>query len=341
MVLTIVIWSLAVPDRLGSGELITLRRFLPAAGLEVHDAGAPPTDGGAFLLLVDRRTADQEEELLSWVDAGGRLIVTDPGSQLFDRFGVTSERAAVFGTTRLGPGCVRGETLGVGALEIAATDRVLATRGVATGCFPRGARSFALFLPRGRGEIVLTGGPSFLTDVLLNHADNAVFARALLDAGGPVVLGPSVPPSTARHSVWALLPTGAKSALWVLVLAALVFALARGRRLGRPVPEALISPIPAGELVSATARLYRRARVAAYCGELVRTWTGERVARRVGIPYDPDRRRLAATISNVTGLERDGIERALDGPEPRNDAELVALCRELEAMARRIEGAKR
>ena len=340
MILTIAIWSLAVPERLGSGELITLRRFLPAAGLEVRDAATPPTEGGAFLLFVDRRTAEQQEELLSWVEAGGRLIVTDPGSQLFDRFGVSSERAAAFGTTRLEPGCVRRETLGVGALEIAATDRVLSTEGVATGCFAQGTRSFTLFVPRGLGEIVLTGGPSFLTDVLLNQEDNAVFARSLLDAGGPLVLGPAVPPSAARHSVWALLPTGAKSVLWALALAALLFALARGRRLGRAVPEEPVSPIPSGELVNATARLYRRARVAAFCGELVRTWTGERLARRLGIPHDSDRRRLAGTISNATGYERDEIERALDGPDPKNEAELVALCRKLESMARRIEGAK-
>jgi hypothetical protein len=341
VVVTLAVWSLAAPRDLGSGELIVLRRFLPASGLEIRDADAPPAGGGAFLLLVDHRTSDEEETLLSWVNSGGRLVVADPGSQLFERFAVAPDRAGVFGATALSPGCVRPETVGVGAIEVAATDQLLSTGGVSGACFSSGGGSFALFVPRGRGEIVLLGGASVLTDPYLDRLDNAVFARTLLDAGGPVVFGPAAPPTAEVRSLWSVVPTRAKAVVWEFAVAALLFALARGQRLGRPVPEDPVSPIPSGELVTATARLYRRGRAVAFCAGLVRTWTAERLARRLGIPPDPDRRRLAATISNATGVEREPIERALAGPEPANDEELVALCRELETMARRIEGARR
>lgn len=341
VVATIAIWSLAAPESLGSGQLVALRRFLPPTGLEVRDGGTPASRPSTFLLLLDRRTADEEDLLLSWVSDGGRLVVTDPASQLFTRFGVSSERAGVFGAVTVSPGCVRPETVGVRDLEIAATDGVLSSDAPSMGCFSTDGGSFALFLSRGRGEIVLMGGASFLSDPFLDHADNAVFARSILDAGGPVVLGPPSPPGARPQSLWALVPTRAKAVVWELAVAALLFALARSRRLGRPVPEEPLSPIPSGELVHATARLYRRAQALGFSAHLVRTWTEERLARRFGIPTDPDRRRLAETIADASDQDHGPIERTLAGPDPVNDDEFVTLCRELESMARQIEGAKR
>lgn len=334
----IAILVVIAPENAGPGTLVALHRFLPRLGAPTRDGPDPPASG-TFLLVADARTPPQEEVILTWVERGGNLVVTDPGSALFGRFGVTSSRVGVFGTTTVEPGCVRPETVGVGRLEISAVDGVLSAPAAGHGCFSLGAKSYALFVPYGRGKIVLVGGSSFMTDHLLNHADNAVFAEALLGEG-PVVFGPPAPPD-ASASVWQVLPSRAKVAVWELVVAALVFALARGRRLGRPIPEEPLSPIPSGELVHATARLYRRARAAAFCGDEVRRWTADRLARQLGVSPDTDRHRLAGTIARSAGADVSTVERALAGREPASDEELVALCRELEAISRQIEGARR
>jgi uncharacterized protein DUF4350 len=339
--LLLALWSLTTPDNLGGGPLTVLRRFLSASGLDVRDGADPPSGGGAFFLVIDGRTADEEVPLLSWVNGGGRLVVADPGSELFARFGVTSERAGIFGSTDLLPSCVRPESDGVGAIRIASTDRLLTTSVASMSCFSSGGRGFVLFIPHGRGTIVLLGGPSPFSDDLLREADNAVFVRSVLDAEGPVVFGPPLPPTVETRSFWSLVPTRAKAVVWELVVAGLFFMVARGRRLGRPVPEEPVSPLASSELVTATAGLYRRAGATAFCANLVRGWTGDRLAGRLGIPPDPDRRRLAATIAVASGQDHERVERVLAGPEPSTDDELVALCRELDSLSHAIEGAQR
>jgi hypothetical protein len=126
-----------------------------------------------------------------------------------------------------------------------------------------------------------------------------------------------------------------------IVIAAVLFALARARRLGRSPLEEPLAPIPASELVRATAGLYRRARASAFCGRLLRTSTSSRLARRLGSPHDVAADRLAELVSRSSRLPRERVERALSGHDPTNDQELMALGDELATIMRRTEGASR
>ena len=331
------ILALLAPDSAGSGSFVALHRFLPGVGVPISDAAAPP-GAGTFVLPADERSDLQIDALLSWVDNGGRLVVTDPSSALFDRFDVTTSRVAVVGDATLATDCVRTETLGVASIEVSASDRLLtSTQGA--GCFARGDGSYALFIPHGQGTVVLVGGSSFMSDRSLNHADNAEFAMGVLGQG-PVVMGTPSAPGPAV-SVWTALPTGAKAVIWELIVAAGVFALARGRRIGRPVEEEPVSPIPSGELVHATARLYRSAKAVAFCGAVLRGWTADRLTRRTGVAPDADRGRLSVAIGRAAGVPVDDLEHALAGPDPADEEQLVALGQELETIATTIEGAPR
>jgi hypothetical protein len=335
----IAILALLAPASAGSGRLVVLHRFLPAMGTPIYEDAEPPTTG-TFLLPVDQRSDEEIDPLLAWVAGGSRrLIVTDPASAVFERFGVSTTRVGLIGNTTLVADCVRPETLGVQAIEVSSSDRLLTTTQ-GSSCFAVGDASYVVFIPQGLGTVVLLGGPSFLTDDLLNHADNAVFALDLVGSG-PVVIGPATPTTTVSTSFWGALPTSAKAVVWELMVATVVFALARGRRLGRPVDEEPISPIPSGELVHATARLYRRARAIAFCGSLLREWTAARFTRRTGVAPDPDRARLSVAIARSANVPVDRLEQALAGPEPSTDEQLAALGRELESIADQIEGVPR
>ena len=336
LIVVTALFALIAPERAGSGRFVVLHRLLPRLGTNIEDA-PDPLPSGTYLLVADDRSARQEEPLLSWVASGGRLVVTDPGSVLFDRFGVSSDRLGVFGTTELASDCVRPEVVGVRQLVVSASDRALSTSATSVGCFAWGSGRYALFIPSGAGLIVLLGGSSFMNDRFLNQADNAVFARAVLGTGA-VVFGPPAPPDSSA-GVWELLPRGAKVVIWGLAVAGVLFALARGRRLGRPIDEELPSPLPSSELVRATGRLYRQAHAAAFGGQLVRDRTIRRLARRLGI--DPSDPHVANAIARASDLEPDDVERALHGPEPTDDGELVSLCRELEAISDRTERAMR
>ena len=90
----VVVIATLTPQSAGPGHLIALHRFLSSLNVPVSDAAAPPS-GGVYLLPADRRTDAQIAPLLAWTQGGGRLIVTDPSSAIFDRFGVRSSRAAI------------------------------------------------------------------------------------------------------------------------------------------------------------------------------------------------------------------------------------------------------
>lgn len=322
-------------------DTLALHRFLSESGVDVHDSNNAPAPPGTFVLVRDVREPDQVASLLRWVESGGRLVVTDPRSGVLDQLGVgIGEPIGLVGVTSVAPGCPAPETVGVGEIAVDADDLTLRPSGPnVLSCFARPEGSYMLILNRGEGRITLLGGRSALTNDLLDEGDNALLALQLLR--GPVVFGSAAPPGTRSQGLWDLLPEPAQLVLVEIAIAALVFALARARRLGRPVIEEPIAPVPAGELVRATAGLYRRARASGFCGGLLRRSAGERFSRIAGASPEASPERLTELVSASTGVPRERVEHALRGPEPGNDEELLALAVELAAITREIEGAGR
>ncbi len=329
----------------GRRILVWVALIGPARGLTVSDAANPPPGGGTFVLLADLRTYEQDSAILQWVDQGGRLVLADPLSELAFRLLVGSRGglAAIRTTTTLGADCAAPEAVAAGAVEVRSSDLGLESIGAdAHSCFGGAAGSFLVARPLGAGMAVVLGGFSPFTNALLDHADNAAFAEQVLGASPPVVFGSTVVPGTAaavgrEKGVWGSLPPAAKTALVAVAIAALFFVLVRGRRLGRPVLEEPLSPIPAGELVKATGKLYRKAGARAFAGDLMRTGTATQTARRLGMPAWTTPGALASAVSSATGLPRERVTRALEGPKPATDDELLALARELEAIRSAVD----
>jgi hypothetical protein len=324
---------------------LALARFLRTMGVEVRQADDPPSSPGTFALLNDFRDELQAAPLLEWVARGGRLIVADPDSTILAALNVSvaGPIGGVVGATGLEPRCVSSQAVGVSRVVVRVSDLALAGGGVAaTSCY-RGSRgSFAVTIRHGSGTVVLLGGGSPFTNELLDHGDNAAFALGVFAAARSVTFGPALPPggvNQGQQSIWTLLPDGARAALVALAVAAVAFAVTRGRRLGRPIKEQIPSPIPASELVVATGRLYRAARATAHAGRMLREGLTGRLGRRVGLPPGTSPDELAATIGD--GDEGRLLREQLGGPDPRNDEELIALGRGLEALRARVEGSRR
>jgi hypothetical protein len=311
--------------------------FLQASGIDTRASSRPPGPPGTFVLLADARSATQERSLLDWVEAGGRLVITDPSSIAVALLGMApGDRAGLIGPTTLSPGCLDPLAVGVRGLVVDAADGTLrASTPDAVSCFVAGGGSYAVVLTRGAGSVVVLGGWSFLSNDLLARADNSVAVLRLVGQG-PVVLGPPVPAGSAAPGVWQLLPSAARAVIVGSILAALVFAIARARRLGRPVEEPVPAPIPASALVEASARLYRRARTASYCGQVVRDSARRRLARAAGAATDADAEALATNISRISGIPQPRVLAALAGPEPRTDEELFRLVAELNLIGERM-----
>jgi hypothetical protein len=342
LILTILLLGAVLLAGPPGDDTLALRRFLSASGVDVSTRTTPPDPPATFVLMEDLRDETEAADLLRWVELGGRLVVADPQSRTLDlmRIGI-GDPIGLVGTRTLSPSCAAAEVVGVDELVVDAGDATLRSSSAAgVACFVRPGGSFLVVAELGAGHVVVLGGSSPLRNDLLDRGDNAELALRLA-SGGPVVFGPPVGPRATSPGLWELLPGGARLVIVQIVVATVLFAIARARRLGRPVLEEPLAPIAAGELVGASAGLYRQARAAGFCGELLRRSAVERLSRRMGAAQDAPPSALAAVVSASSGLSRERVEAAIAGPEPSTDEELLALAGELAAITRQVEGGRR
>src|SRR6266536_542952 len=141
------------------------------------------------------------------------------------------------------------------------------------------------------------------------------------------------------HGAWLVgQPTGSGTVVR-LVVAFLLLALWRSRRLGRPVTEPTAVRIPGSELVVAVGNLLRRARhrgqaAALLAGDLRRTLT-----ERLGLPAGTPPEQVAGTVAVRTGIDRERVLAALQPPTPQDDAELVALAQAIDTIRTEVSSA--
>jgi hypothetical protein len=130
----------------------------------------------------------------------------------------------------------------------------------------------------------------------------------------------------------AAIPTRWRYALVLLAGALVVYAWARGRRLGPPDrPQRALGPARADYVDALSSTLARSRDATASLGSLA-TWARETAARRTGLPADAPRERIE-DAARALGLPDDEV--AALWREPRTDADTMALGR---AIARVSDG---
>lgn len=207
----------------------------------------------------------------------------------------------------------------------------------AVGCYAsRGVASLLVL-----GDTVLLGAPDALTNERLDEDGNAALALGLLTGGGTVERVLWVVPEAGRavpggqQSLGELLPRWVGlGAAWLAVVVVLL-ALWRGRRLGRVVTEPLPVVVRAAEAVEGRSRLYRAAGARDRAAEVLRAGVRDRLGTRLGLPDDSGRGGLAETLALRTGEDPARIDALLYGAAPPDDAALVRLADELDALSRR------
>ena len=300
-------------------------------GIRVRALRDPPSDatlnGGGTVAVMDAAglSRDEAEALRKFAEGGGRVIaggephgwlatLLDDRSRLdWDDDGPESAKPA--GAAPETAGVARVKTAGAGRWD---DDGVLA-----------GDEGSLLIVRRaGSGRIALLADTSPLQNQLLDKADNAAFALAL-SGRGPLTFVESVHGYGPQRGL-AAIPGRFGWALIGLLLAALVFMVARGRRLGPPERERRELPPPRRAYVDALAATMARGNEREQAVAPVREEARRRLARRAGLREDaPGEARLEA--ARGAGLDDDEA-RALSGPA-KDDAAVVATGRALAALA--------
>ena len=326
----------ASPGPLGTKGLVEVLRELGGRVVVSADRPGPGTE--AALLLSDDLTPGRRQGLLDWVAGGGTLVVADPSS------GVTEVEQV--GTTRIG--LLDAELQRRCAVPaLADVGRVAAPGGVVFGipegaagraCFPRNDGAWLLIQPVGAGTVVRLGGASVLVNENLGEADNGVLLASLLvpvEGTAVQVLQPPLP-GGGTAGLGDLVAPRVRLALWQLVVAFVLLALWRARRLGRPVAEPQPVQLPGAELVVAVGNLLQRAKGRGQAAGLLTDDLRRSLAERLGLPPSTPADQVADTVAERTGIPRERVLRTLTRTTPRDEAELVALSQAVDTIRREV-----
>lgn len=347
----------ASPGPLGTKGLVEVLREL---GGEVRVSGGQPGAGTeTALLLSDDLSPGRRQGLLDWVRRGGTLVVADPSS------GVTAVEQA--GSTRIGLLDAEIERR-CDVAALAGAGRVAAPGGIVfevpegqggpggpgapgrpgnpggpqgggtRACFPRNDGAWLLVQPVGGGTVVRLGGASVLVNRELGEADNAVLLASLLvpvEGTTVQVLQPPLP-GGGDAGLTDLIAPRVRLALWQLVVAFVLLALWRARRLGRPVAEPQPVQLPGAELVVAVGNLLQRARGRGQAAGLLTDDLRRSLAERLGLPPSTPADQVADTVAARTGIPRERVLRTLTRSTPRDEAELVALSQAIDTVRREV-----
>ncbi|GHH68490.1 membrane protein [Streptosporangium violaceochromogenes] len=204
--------------------------------------------------------------------------------------------------------------------------------------FGDGAPTLVRYVRSGLTTTVVGDG-QFMTNQRLPEDGNAALAVNLAGAR-PAVIWLTAPEAvsgtSARKSLYDLIPPGVKGAAVQLALVVLLLALWQGRRLGPVVVERLPVVVRAAETVEGRARLYRARRARDRAADALRAGFLDRIVPRLGLPPAAGPEATAGAIAERTGQAGTHVGAALYGPPPPDDAGLVALAAYLDMLERQV-----
>ncbi|MFC5063982.1 DUF4350 domain-containing protein [Actinomycetospora atypica] len=217
-----------------------------------------------------------------------------------------------------GPGCALPAALAAGPVDLDGT--VYEVTPPALGCYGTPAPLAV------SGRTVVVGDPGPFTNAALDRGGNAALSMGLLGAHPRVLWYLPAPSADGEESVADLVPPGWRWGTVQLLVAGLLVVLWRGRRLGAPVAERLPVRVPAAETTRGRAALYRRLGARGRAAEVLRADARRRLAARLGVAVDE----TVLTTAVARASSRADAADLLYGPDPTDDASLVALARDLD-----------
>ncbi|MER7953008.1 DUF4350 domain-containing protein [Streptomyces sp. NPDC096079] len=337
---------------LAVAELLRARGVTVTVATTLAEATAPG-DADTTLLVTtpDLLTEPQQDTLRSAMErTTGRTVLVGAGQASLTTLapGVTSAPSAP--VRERAPACTLPAATRAGSVDLGG-ERYENSPGTTTeACYRADGLPTLLLLPGSAdaGDTVLLGSPDILYNARLDQLGNASLALQLLGSKPHLVWYlPSLSDTSATADTpaddttgdfLALIPSGWLWGALQLALAAVLAALWRSRRLGPLVTERLPVALRASEATEGRARLYRKANARDRAATVLRTATRIRLAPLLGVPvqdaHSPDRLlpALSARLPETTADPRN----LLFGPAPADDATLIRLADQLDALEREV-----
>ncbi|MEU7069737.1 DUF4350 domain-containing protein [Streptomyces narbonensis] len=317
------------------------------------DEATAATDTSTTLLVTtpDLLTKTQQVSLRATMTRSpARTVLVGAGRASLPTLAPEVTNASDTPVTNRTPACTLPAATRAGSAELGGERYVLTPGTEADTCYPSDGRPTLVRLPSGTGatDTVLLGSPDILYNNRLDRQGNASLALQLLGSQPHLVWYlPSLadtsattdaPAGDTTDNFLALIPSGWLWGTLQLAVAALLAAIWRGRRLGPLVTERLPVAVRASETTEGRARLYRKTDARDRAATVLRTATRTRITPLLGVPiqdaHSPERLlpALSARLPETTADPRT----LLFGPAPADDATLIRLADQLDALEREV-----
>ncbi|MGW8332706.1 DUF4350 domain-containing protein [Streptomyces sp. NPDC055897] len=312
--------------------------------LDEATAAAGP-DTTLLITVPDLLTDGQQRQLHSaTADSGGRTLLIAPGPPSLDILAPGVRAESPVPVRPRDPDCSRPDATRAGRADTGGI-RYASPDENNDGCYSADGLPTLLRAPsaHGQGDTVLLGAPDLLLNHRLDEEGNASLALQLLGTRSHVVwylpsLGDASATDGGKRSFFDLIPSGWRWATVQLALAAVLAAIWRARRLGPLVTERLPVAIRASEATEGRARLYRKANARDRAAATLRSATRTRLAPLLGVAasaaHSPEAL-VPAVSARLPATGRDPLS-LLFGPTPADDASLVRLADQLDALEREV-----
>ncbi|MEU5437095.1 DUF4350 domain-containing protein [Streptomyces sp. NPDC020719] len=301
-------------------------------------------DTTLLVTVPDLLTESQQRQLhAATAESGGRTLLLSPRSASLPVLapGVHEEGSASVSARE--PACSLAPAVRAGSADTGGV-RYSANGQGSDACYPAdGLPTLLRMETPANGDTVLLGAPDILYNHRLDKQGNASLALQLLGSRPHLVwylpsLGDVSATDGGDRSFFDLIPSGWLWATLQLALAAALAAVWRARRLGPLVTEQLPVAVRASEATEGRARLYRKANARDRAADALRSATRIRLAPLLGVPasaaHAPELL-VPAVSARLPATERD-LQVLLFGPAPADDAALVRLADELDALEREV-----
>ncbi|MBA9007889.1 DUF4350 domain-containing protein [Thermomonospora cellulosilytica] len=335
------------PESPSQGGTRALAQILQQRDVPVHtvrdaeDAVAAARPGTVLVIVRSERLVPEELDLLATVP--GDVLLVEPTRPALQALAPGVHQATTSFDEVAEPGCGLDAAVRAGAVHFRASEVYESPAG-AVRCYADDGLPRLVRLQLQDRTVTVLGSGAPLTNDLLEREGNAALAMNLVGAGGPVVwLIPDLPePGSTSALTWQdLVPPGVWLFVVELGVAVLLVALWRMRRMGPVVAESLPVVVRSAETVEGRSRLYRAHRARDRAADALRSGARDRLVPLLGLPrgaaQDPAMaQEIVSALARRTGWDEPTVGAALYGPEPADDAGLVALTDFLDDLERQV-----
>jgi hypothetical protein len=322
------------PDGVAAYADLLARRGHQVSRLRTAPADAA-LDPEATVVMLDPISVSPQDvtALRRFAEAGGRLVAGGPSPGWVDGLLDDPPRWTDEGGTRAQPLAPAAEVLGIRTVRTAGAGS-WREPGEGVPALGTGTSALLLVASPGEGRVVLLADVSPLQNHLLDADDNAALGLALAgEPERPMQFVESVH-GYGRATGLGAIPTRWRWVLGGLVLAALLFMVARGRRLGPPERRARELPPPRRQYVESLATTFAKTKAAAPAAAtpILQRAARERLARQAGLGPRSSQEALARAGEHL-GLPENEIGAVL-AKDP-GESHLLPVARALARLEQR------